>query len=216
MKLVKRMRKPRPMAKVFILLIVGFGFKLFFSCTPTPYDPIEFDYNKILVIGIDNSGKYMSANNAIDTLYAEAVALRLTLSDTSAFNTISILQNATQSFSFQTAQADSPVISYLPRNKVVDIRIKTLSDINSTIKAGTDVTALFLCAGSDFNLYNSISHGISNLNGPQSYHKSGSIRLVLTTAVINTTAQFEVKVTFDNGSELASTTEVFTIIQPQP
>jgi len=39
--------------KVILLLTLGFGIKLFFGCTPYSHDPIEINYNKISVIGID-------------------------------------------------------------------------------------------------------------------------------------------------------------------
>lgn len=201
--------------KVLIILTLSFGIKLFFSCTPYSQDPIEIDYNHISVIGIDNSEVFLASYSDIDTLFSDAVALKLTLSDTTKYYAASLLPNLLEVFSFQTLKADDIDPSYVPRNKVSDIRIKTLLDINDDLKAGDDISEYFLCAPrEDFDLYHNLSHGISRLNDIQSYYERGSIILVLNESVKNTNSQFEITVTLDNGIELLGTTEIFTIIEP--
>ncbi len=198
--------------KVIIVLTLGFGIKLFFSCTPQ--DPIEINYNNISVIGIDNSDMYLDYYNTTDTIYSDAVALKLTLSDTSIFYASLFYQNLIQTFSFQTLKADQIDPSYIPKNKVVDIRVKTILDINDSIKAGDDISESILYASIDnFDLYHNLCQGILWLNGIQSYYERSTIILVLKTSVKNTNARFEVKVTLDNGIELIGTTEIFTIIE---
>lgn len=211
---MKKETKVTLFPKVLILLTLGFGIKLFFSCTTYSQDPIEIDYNYISVIGIDNSDKYMADYSDIDTIYSDAVALKLTLSDTSKYYTALSLPNLLQVFSFQNLKADDIVISYVPRNKVTDIKIKTLLDINDDLKAGDDISEFILCESRDsFNLYHNLNHGISWLNEIQSHNKEGSIILVLKASVKNTNAHFEITVTLDNGIELLGTTEIFTIIE---
>lgn len=200
--------------KVIIWLTLGFGIKLCFSCTPHPQNPIEIDYNDISVIGIDNSDRYLNNSSAIDTLYSDAVALRLSLSDTSNYYAASFFPALRETFSFPTLKANDINPSYLPRNKVVDIKIKTLLDINDALKAGDDVSEHISCAsGGDFDLYQNLSRGITWLNDTRSYYESSTIVLVLKASVKNTNAQFEVKVTLDNGNELLGTTKIFTIIE---
>ncbi len=200
--------------KVLIILTLSFGIKLFFSCTPYSQDPIEIDYNHISIIGIDNSDRYMDNYTAIDTIYSDAVALKLTLSDTSKYYAALFSPNLFEAFSFQTLKADDIDPSYIPRNKVIDIKIKTLLDLNDTLKAGDDISEYILCASrDDFDLYHNLSHGISWLNDIQSYYERGSIILVLKASVKNTNAHFEITVTLDNGIELLGTTEIFTIIE---
>ena len=121
--------------------------------------------------------------------------------------------NLMQTFSFQTARAYDIEPSYIPLNKVVDIKVKTLIDINESLKAGDDISEHILCSSrDDFDMYHNLSQGISWLDDIQSRHKSSSIILVLKTSIKNTNAQFEVKVTLDNGNELFGTTVIFTII----
>ncbi len=214
MKKKKNKNKVSFIPKVIILLTLSFGLKLFFSCTPCSQNPIEISYNNLSVTGIDNSNRYLDYNNTADTMYSDAVALKLTLSDTSMFYAASFFPKKMQTFSFQNARADDNDPSYIPLNKVVDIKVKTLLDINESIKAGDDISEQVLCSsGNNFDMYHNLSQGISWLNGIQSYSESSSIILVLKTSVKNTNAQLEVKVTLDNGNELLGTTVIFTIIE---
>ena len=137
------------------------------------------------------------------------------MADTSRFYATSFLPNLQQTFSFQTVEAKDPAQSFIPLNKVVDIKVKTLLDINDSIKAGDDISEHILCTSrNDFDLYHNLNQGILWLNGIQSYGQNDLI-LVLKTTVNNTNAQFEVKVTLDNGNVLSGTTERFKIIESQ-
>ena len=190
------------------------GLNCFFSCTPYYQDPIEIDYNHISVNGIDNSDRYMDNYTAIDTMYSDAVALKLTMSDTTYYSAL-FSPNLLEAFAFKTLKAGDIDLSYIPRNKVIDIKIKTLLDINDDLKAGDDISEQILCAPrEDFDLYHNLSHGLSWLNEIQSYYERSSIILVLKASVKNTNAHFEITVTLDNGIELLGTTEIFTIIEP--
>ncbi len=211
---MKKENKVTLIPKVLIILTLNFGIKLFSSCTPYSQDPIEIDYNYISVVGIDNSDRYMNKYTAIDTMYSDAVALKLTLFDTSKYYVTLFSPNLLEAFSFQTLKADDVSPSYIPRNKVIDIKIRTLLDINDTLKAGDDISKYILCAsGDDFDLYHNLSQGISWLNDIQSYYEGGSIILILKASVKNTNAHFEITVTLDNGIELLGTTKIFTIIE---
>ncbi len=211
----KKVKETTLIQKVIILLTLGFMYNLFFSCTPYSQDPIGINYNNIRIVGVDNSNKYLYYYNKTDTIYSDAVALKLTLADTSRFYATSFLPNLQQTFSFQTVEAKDPAQSFIPLNKVVDIKVKTLLDINDSIKAGDDISEHILCTSrNDFDLYHNLNQGILWLNGIQSYGQNDLI-LVLKTTVNNTNAQFEVKVTLDNGNVLSGTTERFKIIESQ-
>ena len=140
MNIKKKVIKSSLIGKVIILLIISFGIKLVFSCTPYIQNPIKMSYNKISVLGIDNSGRFMDDNNAIDTIYSDAVALKLTLSDTLMLYSNTYLPNTMQVYSFQTIMADSRGPSFIPQNKVINIKIKTLLDISDSIKAGDEIS----------------------------------------------------------------------------
>lgn len=200
--------------KVLIIFALAVGFKLFFSCTPESQDPMDLNYNKISVVGIDNSGQYLEYYSSTDTLYSDAVTLKLTLTDTANRFASLFLPNLKQVFSFQTLQADDVDPVFIPVNKVVDINIKTLMDINDSIKAGADITEYFLYSiGGDFQLYQNLTQGISSLNGIKSFNENSSIILILKTSIENTNAQFEVEVALDNGDKLKTSTVIFDIIK---
>lgn len=198
--------------KVVLLLAIGFVFRLLLSCTPTDYDPFNITYNSLSVTAIDNSGRYLNSSS-VDTLYAEAVALKITLADTSNQFAFSWASGISNTMCFQSVLAMDPVLSYLPVNKVVSLKVKTLFDINETIGAGDEVSEYFLCScNGDFGLYSSISRAIAAFNGVQTNHPKSSVLVALKTTVENTQAQFEIEVIFGDGSRLVVETSVFTIL----
>jgi len=212
MKIKRKENAVTLLPKVMLLIAFGFGVKLFFSCTPNSQDPIEINFNAISLIGIDNSERYVNSSYS-DTLFADAVALKITLSDTAGFYATSSSENLMHALSFQTLKADDISPSFIPRNKVVDIKVKTLMDINGSLKAGDDISEHVLCLRGSFDLYYNLNHGIAWLNGIQSFSPGSSLIIVLKTAVENLHAQFEVNVTLENGDELMATTMIFTIIE---
>ena len=196
--------------RVFIVILLGFGLKLFFSCTPP--SPIEIHYNSINIIGINNSDRFMDKYTSVDTMYSGAVALKLSLFDSTynyyAFN----FYKSLKSLSFTPAMALTIDESYIPVNKVEQIKIRTLFDIDESVKAGDDISNLIVYdAGSDFKLYQNLNYAIASLNGSQATADS-SIVMALRTSIANTKAQFEVKITLDNGYELSFITGIFSII----
>jgi hypothetical protein len=197
--------------KVLIVLTLSFCTKLLFSCDPT-LETIEINYDAAEVMGIDNSARYLANHIDVDTLYAEAVALRVTVSDTSNHYAENF-PTKWQPFSFQPLHAWDYQPVFAPKAKVLAITVKTLVDINETLKAGSDVSDYVLYAPESFGgLYKRLNYGLSRLNGTQSTRDS-SIDLVLKTPVENTHAQFEITITLDNGTSLLASTPLFTILK---
>ncbi|GAA4827612.1 hypothetical protein GCM10023331_10550 [Algivirga pacifica] len=195
---------------MLIVLSVSFGIRLFFSCN-TP-DPIDFHYNQLSVTGIDNSGQYINKYDTVNTMYSEAIALQLSLTDTSMYYTASLYHSVIEALALPSVHAFSPVESFTPFHKVTAIQITTVLDLNETLKSGDNVTEHFLYAEDSFDLYHSLEKGISFLNGTQAYPTS-SITVILKPQIENTLAQFEVSITLDNGHTLFYTTETFSIIK---
>ncbi len=200
-------------AKPLIVLAIIFGIRLFFSCTPNDFDPMEMDYNSLSTSYVDNSNVYLSYFREVDTSFSEAVAIKLTLSDTSQMYKKSLSAKLQQAVSFRTSQADDWSPTYIPRNRVSELNVRTLFPVNASIDAGDDVTKFFLYAGGSFAMYSHLDKAIETLNRTQSYDRLCTIVLVLAERVENTKAQFELTVTFENGDKLVSTTPVLTIIQ---
>lgn len=199
-------------AKLIVVLALGFSIKLFFSCTPPP--PIEMYFNSIKIIGVDNSGRFINRNTSVDTMYSSAVAFKLTLSDSTfnyyAFNFYETLN----SLSFTPAMAFTVDESYIPVNKVEQIKITTLFDIDENIKAGEDITNIILFERrNDFELYQNINSAISTLNKTQPT-ASSSIVLVLSVSTNYPKVQLNVQITLDDSTVLSTNTDVITILNP--
>ena len=197
--------------KVAIVFTLGFGVRLFFSCTPP--EPIEINYNMLSLAGIDNSGQYMRSYPAVDTMYAEAVALELTVSD-SIRHYAQNFNKFIESVSFTSAMATSIDYSFIPISKVEAIKVTTLFDIDSEIKAGDDISQYIVYAtNSNFEMYKNSHQAIAVLNRVQS-SPSSSIGIILKKTVKNTKAQFKVNVLLDDNQELSCISDTLTIITP--
>ncbi|HPW67030.1 MAG TPA: hypothetical protein PLY32_03400 [Salinivirgaceae bacterium] len=202
------------LTKVIVILTLGFSIKLILSCTPHPSEPIEMNFNKIRVHGIDNSDKYLNNRKYVDTMYSNAVAFTLNLSDTTHGYSIYCANKALRTLSFAPAMATSISISYIPVNRVTQIKITTLLDIDDDIKAGDDITDIFLFENDrDGFLYKNINSAITKLNGKQSC-ASRSINAILTVAAKRPTLQLNFQVTLDNDIVLSVDTDVITILNP--
>lgn len=197
--------------KMVLILLVGLAFRIFVSCTPPP--PIKMDYNLAELTGVDNSGRHMPRFNSVDTMYSDAVAFNLVLYDSAFLHDVFVANNPRGFFAFSKANALSIAENFKPLNKVYQLKIKTLFDIDSDIKAGDDVTSLMLYARGDFELYKGLDYAISKLNGEQ-YEPRGNVQLVFTKPVRNTMAGFRVDITLDNGREINCVSETFTILTP--
>lgn len=196
--------------KIIIIISITFITKLFFSCTPSP--PIEIHYNSIIVSGINNSDKFVGITN-VDTMYSSAIALNLTLFDSTNRYHASNNKIVSKSFSITPAMAFSISKSFIPVNKVVYIKTTTMFDIDEDVKAGDDISNLIVYDTGDNFLYQDMTHAISTMNRTQA-SASSSVLLALKKSIKNTKAQFNIQVTLDNGNKLSYTTNLFTIIIP--
>lgn len=212
----KQWVKESLLLKVIALFTLSFGMRLFFSCTPPDSistDPIEFNYNTLRLVGIDNSGQYLRSYSPIDTMYAEAVALNLTLSD-SIHHYAQNFNKILASISFTPAMATSIDFSFIPVSKIEEIKVITLFDLDGEIKAGDDISQHIVYAmNSNFEMYKNSHQAIAKLNVTQS-EPSSSIGIILKKRVNNTKAQFKVNVLLNNNHELSCVSDTLTIINP--
>lgn len=206
----KRIFHLRLIPKALFILIIGFAIRTLFSCTREKFDPVEIEYNAINIIGIDNSGQYVLERDTVHSFYPEAVALKIRLTDSTEYFASSLYQNMQDLLSFQTLKADSPEITYIPENKVTDIHITTLYDINGSLQAGDDISDHILYYNGT-GLYHGEDQAVLWLSGKQTYPDIGTLLLVLKASVNNTIAQFEITVTLEDGKEIKGITEIFTI-----
>jgi len=195
--------------KLAVITIIFFSVRLFFSCTPP--DPIDISYNTAVLISIDNSGQYTNYGYP-DTLYSDAIALQLILSDSTHLYYASNVGRSINTFGFETACATSINYSFRPVNQVRDIQFYTLLDMNDTFKAGDNISDSILYSYENmFELYSYKDEAIKHFNKLQNDPFS-KLNIVLKASVKNKNAQFRVEVSLDDGSLISDTTDVLTII----
>jgi hypothetical protein len=196
--------------KIAILVSIWFSVKLVISCTPTA--SLNMQYNAMRIEAVNNSGAYLQSL-PIDTMHANAVALKLTLSDSTFHRNFALHNSTFPSLGFSQAMATTINESFKPTNQIEKITVITMFDINEQIKAGDDITAhIVYCTGNSFQLYMNENDAIASLNNYQSY-PLGVIYLILKSKIHLTIAQFKVVITFTDQTDLSSISETFTIIQ---
>lgn len=195
--------------KVLFVVLICFCVRLMFSCIPgSGCGTIEFSFNTIHLDGIDNSG--MCLGDEIDTMSANAVCIKLTLSDSlDYYYACSKNQNSARFFPFSSAYADCSN-SYQPSTEVDSIKIITLFDIDDELKSGENIDDVILFSNSSSGLYEGQEWAISELNRIKS-DPEAFVYAVLTTSVQNTEAKFCVEVSLGNGTVLSDTTHTFSI-----
>lgn len=192
------------------ILIVLFGLRIIFSCTPQYYDIF---YNSINLTAVDNSGEYINSVVS-DTLYSDAVAFELTLSDSFPLYG-SLPERILRDLSFSPVLAFEVASVFIPQNRVSAIRVYTLFDLDSILLAGNDISDQVLYAPrmSHF-IYSPLSSAVDFFNLDQG-ERSPSVYLILKYSVHNSLARFRVDVSFEDHTVLSDTTGIITII-PSP
>ncbi len=197
----------RGILKIAIVLFLGLIIKILIGCVP--HESIEITYNDISVIGVDNSGEFTPGDTKIDTLFSSAVALRLILSDSSQIASFSAA--TFKSLSFSNAMATSIDYNYIPKNKVMDIKVATVFDIDANTKAGSDISNSILYDFGNFELYRTKDEAIQKLNGIQD-SPSAAVYIILKLDVKNSKAQFKIDILLDDEKHLSCVSDTLAIL----
>lgn len=195
--------------KATVILLFCFFIKVLFSCREP--EPLDMHYSKITLEMFDNSG-HPYYRTPSDTLYSDAVAFQMSLSDSSMYYYKSKTIRTAALFSFEPAYGFSPNISYQPVHLIQDIVVYTLYDIDDTFRAGDDITDSILYAYDyGFGMYQLKENAIKFANGLQ-YKPSCVLKLFLKSSVHNTLVRLSVEVILDNGTILSGTTDEYPVI----
>jgi hypothetical protein len=181
--------------------------KIFFSCDPP--EPLDMTYSTISLEVMDNSG-HLYDRNYSDTLYSDAVSIKLSLSDSSMYY-VSNTFKAAELFSFESAHAWSPNYTYQPVHLIQDISVYTEFDLDDTFKAGDIISDSILYSKEySWSLYVAKDKAIGFFNSIQG-EPNCSVMMYLKSSVKNTQARFRVVVSLDDGSKLIETTGLYSI-----
>lgn len=197
--------------KVTLLVIVFTAFRVLNSCTPPP--PVAINFNAVNAYGIDHSGKYAQTYQVADSMYSEAVAFVVTISDSTYwFDYYSCAHTLRDWLSFTEAKASDYSPCYYSKTKVSDLAFYTVYDINETIKAGERIDEHVYFSGVRAALYHQDKNRvIESFNGYQNVPFSSAL-LILRPKVQNNKVQFKIDITLEDGRVLTCLTNTVKII----
>lgn len=179
----------------------------------------EFFYysiNSIEITNIDNSQTYPQFTEE-DEMHKAAVAFNVLISDTTLTENYAYNQPLQSSIGFSTAQAWSCDCSmnYIPEPTIHSFNIYTNFDINDIVKAGDDVSNLFLAFDrkwSNGDLYYELNEMINLANITASETPGILLRIFLKIPVDNSKAEFTIDITLSNGTKISQTTNTISIV----
>lgn len=178
---------------------------------------INYNLDSLCINNINNSENYPTITES-NSMYSSAVAFSITLTDTSQYWPYYSSNFQRASFGYASACATSVDCDpyFVANQKIVDVTIVTLYNLNSVILAGTNVTNLFLAHSSNFYdgvLYSSFEDLLTKLNSQPTFQPRINFNVFLKPPVNNSVAQFVFSVSFSDGTHLCDTTKLITIIQ---
>lgn len=175
-----------------------------------------YSINSIEITNIDNSQTYPQFTEE-DEMHKAAVAFNVLISDTTLTENYAYSQPLQSSIGFSTALAWSCDCSmnYLPEPTIQNFNIFTNFDINDTVKAGDDVSNLFLVTDyswSNRDLYYELNELINLANLTTNEMPGILLKIFLKVPVDNSKAEFTIEITLSNDTKISQTTNTITII----
>ncbi len=179
-----------------------------------PDDINYFDFSKVKITNLDNSGMYPT-NLLSDTMEKAAVAFEINVSGDFPFMVQA--KNHKQGFGFSEANAFSkencPML-YKANSDIKNISVISLLKINESIPANTDISELFLATdqtryGTD--LYVPLSQLYNKINHVYNDYQYTRFQLFLTKDVENDSARFVINIKLADNSVLSDTSSLIYI-----
>ena len=162
---------------------------------------------------MDNAGLYLQ-QSVNDTMYSEAVAFRISVSDTSGM--IGLAAKKYVEIGISSCMANEPEPSFKPAQMIENINVVSLFDISDSVKANTDVTAFFCYNTDDYSgsgdLYLTWDQLAEIIAGRSYDNQMLSFDLFLKESVMAENSQFIISLSLSDGRTLQDTTALITII----
>lgn len=214
---MRMLRVAQVLVTIFIIQLLFSLLFTFHGCVCSE-PAVLFNIDSISIRNIDNSGTHAFVTES-NTMHSCAVAFSVKLADKNqdAYYYRSQGQ-AIGGTGFSTALATSidcyPV--YVAKQRVVNVSVITLHNINSAIQSGSNVTDLFLARSETDNraMYSTIGNVLTQLNSQSFSRPAFDFNLFLKVPVNNSIARFVLSVSLSDGTHLCDTTNLITIIPP--
>jgi hypothetical protein len=196
--------------KLLILIVALFILRIIPGCFDCPDDVTYFNFSDLTISNLDNLGR----ETAVDTMYCEAVAFRLTLGGNSELKNSQLLQLQDMGFSSCYAFGSECPEILKPVHPVVEVKIITLLAIDDETSAGADVSNLFVASYSSYeNLYETLEEYVGGLQNKtySDFITAESFNIYLKNKVLNDKARFVITVRLDDNSTISDTTQTIII-----
>jgi hypothetical protein len=203
--------------KVILLLVTITMLRLFWSCCSCDDDYFSFEYERVLISNIDNSGQWSKPSD-VNIMPAAGVAFEIQIVGSDPVLT-SQCRQMPLGFSTLNAQDCNCEDIYIPNHNIRSLRIRTLEELNDEYCCNADVTDLFLansCLSCEDigSFYITFDELVRRINPEAFYQKPINQFLVyLTVPVENTLAQFELEIELSNGKKIIGQTALIEITQ---
>ncbi|MFB6341144.1 hypothetical protein ACE1ET_05460 [Saccharicrinis sp. FJH62] len=198
-------------AALKIILIPIVLISSFFSCTQKNPEPETVNLTYDLVT-LDFISTYIGEDtwySKVDTLYSDAVCLKLTIEEEIVYDGYTPLEKF---FGSPGEKMVYEVRGYKTDHEVEAIKIYTLFDLNGTYQANSELSDCILFSfGDRYDLYHQKDEALAFINDIHFYSYT-SIGIVLKIHVENSFAQFRTDVFLDDGTILSDTTDLINII----
>lgn len=199
-----------------LLHIVFFSAFIFYGCVCNQ-PVIQYNLDSLCINNINNSENYPTITES-NSMHSSAVAFSISLTDTSQY--WPYYSSSVQRASFGYVSANATTVDcdpyFVANQKIVDVTIVTLYDLNSVILAGTNVTNLFLARSNssyDGVMYSSFENLLTKLNSQSTFQPRINFNVFLKPPINNSVARFIFSVSLSDGTHLCDTTSLITIIQ---
>lgn len=204
--------------KSFIIMLVAFVVQTISACCECDVQSVEFTFSDMQIKNLNNTRGQTEFQES-NLMYKEAVAFHITVLG----NDDPQDQQARLYFPFFSMNKAYATSCYCPTeyytsNKINEIKIKTLLDINSEYPANSTVTDLFYGSGENWYspdyLYEPLSTLQHKLETTYSTNNFVEFAIFMNTPVENNTAQFEITIILERGETIVQTTDLIEIIEP--
>ncbi|MBN2807511.1 MAG: hypothetical protein JXR22_12710 [Prolixibacteraceae bacterium] len=203
--------------KVILIIVAITTFRLFWSCCSCNDDYFSFEYERVLISNIDNSGQWSKPSD-VNIMPAAGVAFEIQIVGSEPVLT-SQCRKRPMGFNALQAQDCNCEDIYIPNQTIRSVRIRTLEKLNEDYCCNADVTELFLAnsclACEDIgSFYITFDELVRRINPEAFYQKPiNQFLIYLIVPVENTLAQFELEIELSNGRTIIGQTALIEIIE---
>ncbi len=198
--------------KIIIIVVSVFTIRLFFSCCDCPNSLTYFDYERVDIKPVNNSGIWITSD--IDTIKSEAVAFEVAISSNDTF--FYSFNRFGLGFEHAYGVMCDCAMPYKAKQFIDSLKIRTIYNLTEQIVAGSDVTEQFVAYAGRYRnnsgLYISINKLIEDANNAVLFNTQAYyFYLFLKPKIDYNTARFSIDIYLSDKRVITELTPLITI-----